>query len=414
MSQKPTLQKLTLRKMSMLLSICLLPGLVAATAAPATQPPPRVFLLDAKTLAEQKQRIQSGDKDDSLVKAAREAADHALSEGPFSVMQKEQTPPSGNKHDYLSLAPYFWPNPDTPNHLPYIRHDGERNPEIRKIPDHDNIGRMAGDARRLALGYYFTGNDAYAQRAVLLLRTWFLDPATAMRPNLEFAQGIRGVNDGRSTGIIESRALADAVDAVGLLDGSKAWTAADQKGIEQWFTEFLKWLQESANGKGEAAATNNHGTYYDVQAADFALFVGNRTLAEKIIKDSMQKRIAQQIESDGKQPRELGRTRAFSYSIMNLHGLMDLAQLGKPLGIDLWKFQTADGRSIRKAIDFLVPYASGEKKWDYEQITEFSPQEFGPLLLRAAAGYGDPSYAKLADKIGTQGSVDVLLLRKAL
>lgn len=394
-------------------SICLPLCILAASTAPAS--PPRVFLLDAKVLAGQKQRLQAGDKDDALAKAVRDAADHALTTGPYSVMQKEQLPPSGNKHDYMSLAPYYWPDPATPNHLPYIRRDGERNPEIRKIPDHDNFGRLGRDARALALGYYFTGNEAYAQRAALLLRTWFLDPATYMRPNLDFAQGIRGVNDGRPTGIIESRALGDVVDAVGLLAGSKAWTATDQKGMEQWCAAYLKWLQESDNGKGEAAATNNHGTYYDVQAAALALFTGDRALAEKIVKESEEKRIAHQIEPDGKQPRELARTRSFGYSLMNLHGLMDLAQLGKPLGIDLWKFQTADGRSIRKAVDFLVPYASGEKKWDYQQLGEFTPQDMAPLLLRAAAGYANPSYAKLAEKLATaQPSAEFLLLQRAL
>jgi hypothetical protein len=379
---------------------------------------PRVFLLDARLLAAEKQQLAStktkaGTKS-PLAAAAIEAADRAMKEGPFSVMQKDIAPPTGDKHDYMSLAPYFWQDPANPNG-PYIRRDGERNPEIGKIPDHGNMGRLGRDARALALAYYLTGDEPYASRAALLLRTWFLDPETRMNPNLEFAQGIPGVNHGRPTGVLESHDLTNVVDAIGLLAGSKNWSDKDQKGMEQWFRAYLKWLEESPNGIGEGKAKNNHGTYYDIQVADFALFLGKPEHARHVIEEAESKRIASQIEPDGREPLELARTKAFGYSVMNLRGLMELAQLGKPLGVDLWAFKTPDGRSIRKALDYLAPFAAGEKKWEYKQIGGFHPEELSSLLLRAAANYHEPKYEELAGKLeASNDNVDVLLLEAAL
>src|SRR5215468_8608933 len=360
----------------------------------------RVFILDAKQLIVTRQRIKESDKalTPALVKLEREAR-KALTSGPFTVVSKEVTPPSGDKHDYMSQAPYFWPDPQKDKGLPYIRRDGERNPEIDKINNHRVKDQMEDAVETLALAYYFTGDEAYAVKAAELLRAFFLDSSTLMNPNLQFAQGIPGINTGRGIGLIETRGLTRVVDAVGLLAGSKAWTTAEQKGMEDWFSKFLQWMQESKNGRDEAAAKNNHGTFYDVQVVSFALFLGKKDFAKSVLETAKTKRIAVQIEPDGRQPLELARTKAWSYSVGNLDGLMQLADFGSALGVDLWNYQTPDGRSIRKALDFLAPFATGENKWTYQQLGDWPPQILFPLIRRAAAHYTDEKFRTLLTKV---------------
>jgi hypothetical protein len=334
----------------------------------------------------------------ALAKLERDAQ-KLLAAGPFTVVSKAVTPPSGDKHDYMSQAPYFWPDPKSPNGLPYIRRDGERNPEIDKITDHRVMDQMAGAVETLALAYHFKRDEAYAQKAMQLLRAFFLDPQTRMNPNLQFGQGIPGINTGRGIGLIETRGLTRVVEAIAFLKASKAWTSADQEGITAWFEKFLQWMLESKNGRDEAAAKNNHGTFYDVQVVSFALFLGKKDLAKSVLETAKTKRIAVQIEPDGRQPLELARTKAWSYSVGNLDGLMQLARLGELLGVDLWKYQTRDGRGIRKALDFLAPFATGQSQWTYQQLGDWPPQMLFPLVRRAAAHYKDPAFKTLLAKV---------------
>jgi hypothetical protein len=378
---------------------------INAQAAPPTQP--RVFLLDARHLLGTRQRIRDGDKHfDFALTQLRRDAQKAMSTATQSVVTKAATPPSGDKHDYMSQAPYFWPNPKTADHLPYIRRDGERNPEINKISDHQTMDRMVSAVETLALAYFFESDEVCAAKAAQLLRAWFVDSATRMNPNLQYAQAIPGVNTGRGIGLIETRGLTRVVDAIGLLGGSKAWTEPDQRNLEEWFAKFLQWMLESTNGRDEAAAKNNHGTYYDLQVSSFALFVGKRDLATHILETARAKRIATQIEPDGRQPLELVRTKAWSYSVGNLDGLMLLATLGERVGVDLWNYHTADGRSIRRALDYLAPFAFGEKKWPDQQIGEWQPQTLFPLIRRASRQYQDQQYQALKKKVPQLDAID--------
>src|SRR3984957_9048364 len=370
-------------------------------AQPANNAPlaaPRVFLYDGTMLAKLKSSDASDPRRQEVVRAAKAAADKAMTEGPFAVTQKAVTPPSGDKHDYMSQAPYFWPDPTKPNGLPYIRRDGEHNPELKKISDHDEFGKMGDDSRALALAYYLTGNQAYADRAALLLRTWVLDPATKMNPNLEFGQGIPGINTGRGIGIIESRSLLGATEAVGLLAGSKTWTTADEQGIKTWMAAYLNWMRTSQKGKDEDAAKNNHGTWYDLQVTDLALFLGDRQLAVDTLERVKTRRITQ-IDPDGHQPLETARTNGWGYSNGNLDGLTQLATLGERVGVDLWNYKTPDGRSIQGAINFLLPYAVAGKKWEYQQIGGFKASDLEHSLERATVAYHDPKYAAAAKQV---------------
>ena len=210
-----------------------------------------------------------------------------------SVMDKQKLPPSGDKHDFVSYGPYWWPDPKKPDGLPYIRRDGEVNPESRgPATDYHAMGRMADAVKTLALAYFLSHDEAYAAHAARLLRAWFLDPATRMNPNLNFGQAIPGVCEGRGVGIIDTVSLLPIPDATLVLLPSAAWTDADQQGLRDWFAAYLQWLLTSKNGKDEAAAENNHGTWYDAQVAALAIYVGRPEIARQTLQTAQTTRIA--------------------------------------------------------------------------------------------------------------------------
>jgi hypothetical protein len=176
-------------------------------------------------------------------------AEQALTAGPFSVMDKPRTPPSGDKHDFLSLAPYWWPDLSKPAGLPYVRRDGEVNPESKRGTDDVPFGRMTDAVSWLALAYRETKDERFAARAAWLLRVWFLDTATRMNPNLDYGQGVPGRSTGRAEGIIATRRLVAIVEAARSLEASPSWTAADREGLRAWCAAYAGWLKTSPNGR---------------------------------------------------------------------------------------------------------------------------------------------------------------------
>lgn len=373
------------------------------------------FAVSSNALTQTKARLAAHDASlQPAFKALIQAADQALKTTPPSVMDKRKVPPSGDKHDYLSVAPYWWPDAQQPDGLPYIRHDGKVNPESRhdEDSDHGRLSAMAKNVETLALAYYFTGNDDYADTAAKFLRVWFLDPATRMNPNLEFAQAIPGRNTGRGTGILEGRNISEAADAAELLAKSPAWTPSDRVAFKAWLQTYLNWLLTSPHGRAEAGARNNHGTWYDVQTMELALVLGKTNLARQIALAAETNRIVRQIEPDGRQPRELARTKSLGYSAFNLDAMFMLATLAQHAGVDLWHFQLANGReALRTALDFLTPYlAAPRKKWPYEQIKTFHADTLAPELRQAAVVYQAPEYEEILKSLPGTSSNRLQLL----
>lgn len=379
-----------------LLVVVLICGLAAAHGET-----PRVFALNPAVLQHTRDAISGGeDRFRDPLRKLRRDADKAMKLGPFSVTKKEQIPPGGDKHEYMSLSRYWWPDPSTPDGLPYIRRDGDVNPEAASIPDHEQLGGMVRAVATLSTAYYFTGSEPYAEHAARLIRAWFLDSATAMRPNLRFAQAIRGRNDGRSFGVLDGRGFVHVVDAIGLIGGSQAWTPDDQQRMVNWFSDYLRWLLESEPGKGESAADNNHGVWYDVQTCAVALFAGRDSVARRIALEARTKRIAAQIEPDGSMPRELARTLPEHYTHFNIQAFVQLAGIAERAGVDLWHFSTPDGRSVRKALEYVLPVLRGERAWGLKQLRPGNPADYYPELVQAARQYPDLNLLPLADAVG--------------
>jgi hypothetical protein len=365
--------------------------LLLVCAAPL---PPQTFLVKPATLQSVKQKIDQKDLQIQPALAALiKVADESLKHGPYSVVYKDKVPPSGDKHDYMSVGPYWWPDSSKANGLPYIRKDGQINPERYAIKDDTYQNALSEDVYYLGLAWYYTADKKYATHAAKLLRTWFLDPATRMNPNLNYGQAIPGITEGRGIGLIDLHNVPMLIDGIQLLKSTLA--TSEYKAIQDWYKQYLTWMRSSPVGLDEADELNNHGTWYDVQQVSIALFTGQQDLAKQILEEQTKKRIDSQLEVDGQQPKELARTLSWNYSLFNLRAFFELALLAENIQIDLWHYESSGKKSLQKAFSWLLPYASGTKEWQHQQIKHKDDKEFLELARIAAVKYPALDLAQL-------------------
>jgi len=362
-----------------------------------------VFLNEA-TLEANRTLLQSDKASDTMkvtYERLLEEADLAMKDGPFSVADKGMTPPSGNKNDYMSISPYWWPDENKEDGLPWIRHDGKTNPASKTDEtDSKRIGHFTRSVRALAIAYYFSQDEKYAQQGIDYIRTWFINEETKMNPNVNYGQGVPGVAEGRRGGIIDTRSLADRMlDSIAMLSQSPAWTENDEAQIKQWYGDYLDWLivdDLSGGPKGEAYAANNHGTWYDYQVASIAYFIGNEPLAKQMVQKGKM-RIDTQFEKDGSQPHEIERTRAYHYHYFSLDPLVGMAQIGEKVDIDLWNYTNKKGGSLETGIQLMATYHDLDKEWPYTQKDKRRRIErMTPLYLKAGVAMDKPEWVKLA------------------
>jgi len=330
-------------------------------------------------------------------------ANEALALSPPAITDHIATNSAGGPHDFFSQADYFWPNPKTKNHLPYVNRDGETNPE--NFEYHRMAMREMKDAvTALAAAYALTGDDKYVAKAEDFLRVFFLNKKTKMNPNLDYAQAVLGESTGRSWGIIDTLHLAELSVAVRFLEHSEKFDPAVDAGLKKWFADYSKWMMTATNGVKEMNAANNHSIAFFVQLASFAKFTGDEKLLSFCRQRFEEILLPKQMAANGSFPLELKRTKPYGYSIFQADNVAILCVLLSTSEKDMWKFKLPDGETPLESTEFIYPYLADKQKWladgrgkDVMHWDAWPARE--PCLLFAYAETGDEKYFDLWRKL---------------
>ncbi|QRW24462.1 chondroitin AC/alginate lyase [Rhizoctonia solani] len=334
---------------------------------------------------------------DTIVQGAKQIA----TEGPWTVTSKTVMPPTNNTHDYLSWGPYYWPDcakaGNTTQLTPeqgklwttceYITRDGLFNPDVRQVNDTGMFQAMSDSVFFNSMAWVITGDDTYASNAAKEINTWFIDPATSMTPNLNYAQVKRGPGSqiGQHTGVLDLKCMSKLVSGVLMLrNGSApAWTGELDSGLKTWVNSYIGWLTTNELALQEKAATNNHGSFYFNQLAALQILVDDTAGAKKTIQEYFEGIYQGQISANGDQPLETARTRPYHYRAYNLAAMIVNARIGEYVGYDAWQLKTKDGATIQDACNYAMTFTaaqSNETSYDAELY---------PNVAAVAAIYGD-------------------------
>ena len=289
------------------------------------------------------------------------AANQYLAEKPVTITASHSPRSAGGLHDFFSEGDYWWPDAKNPNG-PYIQRDGMSNPD-NFVEHRRALMRFSVQVPALAAAFLVTRDQRYAKQAASHLRAWFLDEATRMNPNLQYAQAIHGITTGRGIGVIDTIHLVEVARAIEVLEKSKALSANELSGIRQWFTEYLGWMTTSKNGTDERDAKNNHGTCWLMQVAAFAHLTGEQRLLDYCRERFKTVIVPNQIAVNGSFPEELRRTKPYGYSLFNLEAMATVCQILSTQPGNLFDFQTADGRGFRRAMEYMAPFIGDKKSW---------------------------------------------------
>jgi hypothetical protein len=403
---------------------------------------PRRCLLDNRAV---KKIHESYDADRStsalnpIEKSIIEQAEKDLLEGPWSVvLNKKHMPPDKidpyglnlynnghptyeipppSVHDFVSLSIYLWPDPEKPDGLPYVSR-GAVNPESDEY-DREPLRKMCEAVESLTMAWFISSEEKYAEKATTILRHFFLEEATAMAPHMMYAQHIPSNGEVPSTfymprlvgwrdsipfyvsygGMIEGTHFVTLVENIKRLRASAAWTDDDDSAMQHWFRQFLAWMRESQIGVDESVALNNHASWYYAQAAAYADYIGDDDFLDAVIKRHVPARIALQIEPDGSMPAELGRHIAWRYATFTLTSFFNSAIVAERHGVDLWNYQTSDGRGLRATLDWMADRIAGEKEIEGSNVEGIQHLPVVPLLAIGAQKYDEPRYASLLENL---------------
>ena len=329
-----------------------------------------------------------------------------LAEKPLTITASHSDRTPGGLHDYFSEGDYWWPDPKNPTG-PYIRRDGESNPD-NFVAHREALIRLSVIVPALIVAWKLTGDKVYAAKAHEHVIAWFVDPGTKMNPNLQYAQAIKGITTGRGVGIIDTIHLVEVARAMRVMKDSGVWASPNEyAGIQTWFKDYVRWMTTSKNGIEERDATNNHGSCWVMQVAAFASLTDDREQMRFCADRFKNKLIPEQVATNGSLPLELARTKPYSYSLFDMDILSTICQILSTESDSLWAFSTKDGRSMQKVIGYMEPFIADKSNWpkppDVEYFNDLPARQ--PSLLFGGLAYGRADWISLWKRLNPEPTV---------
>ena len=324
------------------------------------------------------------------------AADAFLAEQPVTITAFRAEKSAGGVHDYFSQADYSWPDPAKADGLPYVNRDGWSNPDTFQHHRWAMV-RLARGVGALGAAFKITGERKYADHAAAHLRAWFVTPGTRMNPSLLYSQAILGSVTGRGVGIIDTIHLVEVAAAIEVMSARSAIAPSDAAPIKAWFREYLTWLTTSEYGVDERERGNNHGTCWVMQVAAFARMLGDEAQLAYCRTRYKTWLLPNQMFQDGSFPLEMRRTKPYGYALFQLDQLATVAQILSTPDDNLWTFTLADGRSLKKAVDFMYPFIADKSRWRLPadvMYFEYWPVRHASLIF-AGLAYREAKYIDL-------------------
>jgi len=355
----------------------------------------------------------------------------ALQPTPLTSLPNPRSP--GTAHDYYSEAQTPEPTTDAKTKIappPFTAH-------------RDALFTLGLAVPALAAARLLTGEERYAEHAVVWLRAWFVHPDTCMTPSLDFGQVVLAhaapeqstVEDkptppppahpgGRLEGILETLPLAEVAQAIPFLATSPAFPEADQKAVRGWFAAYLHWLTAPQDSGPRLAALardqkNHHGTSWLLQASAYATFIAPDSTAPRSEDNALEPlrhhfkavTLRAQITADGSFPHELPSPAPYRDSLFNLDMLAAVCLLLSTRFDSVWDYQLEDGPGMRSAIAYHFPFIADRGLWPFRADSahfDQLPARRASLLFSARA-YQRPEYAALWKTLPPDpASLDVL------
>ena len=329
-----------------------------------------------------------------LAKNTLAQANWAMTQKPITVTAEQCERSAGGVHDFYSEGDYWWQNPDDPNG-PYIQRDGQSNPN-NFTAHRKAMVRFSQIIGSLASAYLLTKDEKYVKQAFVHLHAWFIDKKTQMNPSLLYAQAIKGRATGRGIGIIDMIQLIEVAQGIRVMEYAEVVKQADLQKIKSWFSQYLQWVTTHQYGIDEREAKNNHGTCWVMQVAVFAKLVNNQELLDYCKNRYKTVLLPNQMEKDGSFPLELRRTKPYGYSLFNVDAMTTVCHVLSDDKENLWAFQLEDGRTLKKAVEFMYPFVENKASWMYAKDVMYWDEwpVAQPFLLFGYQQYKEDAWLK--------------------